>query len=227
MFTMGPPMWAGGDADPFAANVTALLHFNGPDGSTTFTDELGNSWARLSSPYDTSVISTARSKWGGSSLSNAGGTGILQCSSPGPGLSLTGQFTVECWVYMVSSPAPTNVLVYFYDGASNDLYMMIDASSAYINFGPDSDFPVTPGVSLLGRWVHVFIGFNGTHKIVGCDGVSAFTTTGSSVGAITSVFLGGVNDEEFFMDDLRVTKGVCRYPASTTYAVPTAEFHNP
>ena len=64
MFTVGPAFY-GGSADPYAANVISLLHFDGVNGSTTFTDQVpSRSWGRSG----TSTISTAQSKFGGSSL---------------------------------------------------------------------------------------------------------------------------------------------------------------
>jgi len=47
------------------SNVTLLLNFDGANASTVFTDSSG--YARTVTPYNTAAISTAQSKFGGSS----------------------------------------------------------------------------------------------------------------------------------------------------------------
>lgn len=51
--------------DPLFANVAALLHFEGTNGSTTFTDVTGNTWTSSTSP--SAVITTSRHAFGSSS----------------------------------------------------------------------------------------------------------------------------------------------------------------
>ncbi|USI87758.1 hypothetical protein LZ086_06975 [Acinetobacter johnsonii] len=50
-------------ADLYWENISSLLNFDGANNSTVFTDEKGTIWSRNGSP----IISTAQSKFGGSS----------------------------------------------------------------------------------------------------------------------------------------------------------------
>lgn len=84
-------------------NLTALLlHFDGANNSTVFTD---------SSPFNQTVsvvtgtpkISTAMSKFGGSSLYLDGSSSIKIPSNANLNLG-TGVFTIEFWFYLLSLP---------------------------------------------------------------------------------------------------------------------------
>ncbi len=221
MFTMGPPFWGGGTGgDPFAASVTSLRHFKGANGAATFTDELGLVGnALVGSP----ALSTAQSKWGGSSLLQS--TSVVHCSSPGTGLHLPGDFTIEGWLYMPSPPLSSkNVLVYF--AGANDIIVNANDTSIFLRYTSDSEFSVTPGSSFIGVWIHWFAGRSGANTLVGANGVIASNPTTNTAAAPSDAFLGGVVDGTYYIDDFRVTKGVCRYTGAS-YAVPTAEFPNP
>jgi len=90
----------GAPTDPLFAQVVALLHFNGADGSTTFTDEIGNTWAAIG---DAKII-TAQSQYGGASLNCDGTNDGIICTNAAfaPG---TGDFCVEKWVRRVGDTA--------------------------------------------------------------------------------------------------------------------------
>src|SRR5690606_34123168 len=78
--------------DPYWSSVSSLLHFNGSNGSTTFTDEKGVGWTASGD----AEISTAQSKFGGSSLSLDGTGDWLDASNAGFTFG-TGDFTIEAW----------------------------------------------------------------------------------------------------------------------------------
>ncbi|ODT97253.1 MAG: hypothetical protein ABS82_00955 [Rhodanobacter sp. SCN 67-45] len=71
-----------------------MLHFDGSNGSTTFTDEVGHVWTPLGSPS----ISTARSKFGGASGLFSGNAAIRTTYHSDFDL-LSGAFTIKCFVY--------------------------------------------------------------------------------------------------------------------------------
>ena len=52
-FAAGAVAGAAGGSDPYWANVVSLLHFDGADGSTTFTDATGRVWTPTSCELDT------------------------------------------------------------------------------------------------------------------------------------------------------------------------------
>ena len=84
--------------DP-ASLTLALLHFDGTDGSTTFTDSSATPLT-YSRAYGNNVISTSQSKFGGSSLYVGVDTGSGVRSVSNDRFLLSNQdFTIECWFY--------------------------------------------------------------------------------------------------------------------------------
>jgi hypothetical protein len=80
--------------DPNFGSVVALLHFDGTNGSTTFTDQKGNTWTAVSG----AKISTAQSKFGGASLLLNGSSDYATVPNFA-GLDFgSGNFTIEGWV---------------------------------------------------------------------------------------------------------------------------------
>jgi hypothetical protein len=228
MFTVGPSLFGGG-RDPFAANVLSLLHFDGSNGSTVFTDQVpGRTWTRTG----TATISNAQSRFGGTSLSVPISSG-LALSSPGAEWLMPGDFSIECWMYCKDNGGTAGALT-------------INTSlGAGVNVGPTSGgFSVSislstnatrstgdGGGSIYNRWVHVFAGRQGTTTYLACNGsMAAFTNEtanmGGTVTAVRAGWMASVGGSPLhFIDELRITKGVCRYTSSFT--PPTAPYPNP
>ena len=82
--------------DPYWASVVLAMHFDGTNGSTTFTDIKGHTVSSAGSP----VISTARSKFGGASGLFSGSPDALSLAESA--FLFSGAATFDCWVY------PTN-----------------------------------------------------------------------------------------------------------------------
>ncbi len=76
---------------PAAPGTATLLHLNGTNGSTTFTDEMGKTWAANAAGP---TISTAQSQFGGASLLVAT-DGISTANHAD--FSLTADFTIQFW----------------------------------------------------------------------------------------------------------------------------------
>lgn len=90
------PGGGGGGAYPPFANMVAGLHFDGADGSSTFTDVTGNVWSVLGSPAP--EIDTAQSVFGGASGYFPGGTNYLEHSGGSRYAYGTGDFCWAGWV---------------------------------------------------------------------------------------------------------------------------------
>lgn len=93
-------MMAGG-GDPYWANVVSLLHMDGANGSTTFTDQKGKTWT----PNGNVQISTAQSVFGGSSAAFDGVNDSLSIASHADFGFGTGDWTVECFVRQTTTAA--------------------------------------------------------------------------------------------------------------------------
>lgn len=72
------------------AYTKSLMHFNGNNGNTTFTDEIGKTWY----PSGNAQISTTQSKFGGASA-YFDGNGDYLYSDDSPDWDLGSQFTVD------------------------------------------------------------------------------------------------------------------------------------
>jgi len=124
-------------SDPYLANVTMLLHFDGNDGDTSTSDSSLNnlpiSFTSLTGIATGEKISSNQAKFGTTSLYVAPsgtvspGRGGVFCNSPfGPFPNLlTNDFTVECWVYQASASFVSTSYIWSF-GYSQ--YLFVDGS---------------------------------------------------------------------------------------------------
>lgn len=221
---------ASGGSDPYWANVTSLLHFDGTNGSTTFTDQTGRSWAQAGG--STSVISTAQSKFGGSSLLVSASGGVTRiASTSGAGFQLPGDFTVEGFGYLTTA----GVFNFFCSCGSGSDGWAVDVSNAnvlrftirgtgaqLIIFGGEVTFTT-------GQWYHIAVtrssgvirGFvNGTllsGSVTNAASLLSNNALEASIGYSSNTWRG-------YIDDFRLTKGVARY--TSAFTPPASPFPN-
>lgn len=225
--------------DRYFSNVSLLLHMDGVNGSTTFTDNSANALAVTAS--GTPTISTSQSVFGGSSLALNGSSYLTVANNAANAFGL-GDFTIECWVnfsalpannvnmgianVMTSASAATTTMWWFgLNNAAGTLRLQLGRHGngllyAYSNWTPS-----------LNTWYHVAatrssssvisLFINGVSQSVtssGSNWANDFSATGIlAVGHIASaVSMNG------YIDDFRLTKGVAR----TFTAAPTAAFPN-
>lgn len=200
-----------GGSDPYFANVVLLLHGEGANGSTTFTDH--SSFGKTVTVTGSTAVSTAEYKYGGSSIKGAASS-RLSCALGTDG-SMTGDFTIELFALnggvnvIFAGPSGTG---YLYSGAFQDYG------------GPNLSIDTT---QLSGVWNHYAISRTGSTIYAFKNGVLADSKTYSGTVNLQTVFLGYYppNDNLHFTgyyDEVRVTKGVGRYTAGFT--PPAAQF---
>ena len=206
----GPGVVPPGGPDPHWSSVSSLLHFNGADGSTVFTDQKGVSWSATGN----AKISTAASKFGGSSLTLDGAGSWIDASSASFVLG-TGDFTIESWVRFDGSAGNR-----FLWGHHSGWGFYVNGADAYV-FNGSANKIVGVGVATGGVWTHVaFTRASGTMRAFwggaqfgsGVSDSTNFTGTNFRIGAQTSG--GGAMSGN--VDDFRITAGVARYTASFT-----------
>ena len=228
MFTMSLP-YRGAATDPFAASVIALLPFNGANGSTVFTDLASSQvWAQeLGSP----TITTAQSKWGGASIQGTS-SGSIAISGPGSQWLLDGDYSVECWILTNANGGGASAINIACASGNIDLNITVGGGGITHARAGDSGIGASDGGgSIYGRWIHAFIGRQGTTNYAACNGVMSSTPGNTSVisGPVTRVaacFQASlVGSPYLYLDDLRVTRGVCRHTSS--FAVPTGPYTYP
>jgi len=214
------------------ADVSLLMHMNGTNASTTFTDSSSNAFTATA--YGNAQISTAESKFGNASGKFDGSGDYVQITSA-TALELgAGDFTIE--------------LFYYHDGGNQQYAGLVGkgavsstASDAWtLEFGgsglifvpwAQSTQTVTCVEPSQDVWHHVAVTRSGSTLRLFVDGVQESSNTVSFTVATNNsgpVVIGGgayaptTRSFSGYIDELRITKGVARYTANFT--APTAPF---
>ena len=221
--------------DSFFDNVSLLMKFEGADTSTTFTDA-----GPLSVPVTavgTAQISTARSKFGSSSLLTAtGGSNYANINTNMTAFAYPGDFTIEGWWWFNVNNIGYQPLICAASTADATAWaLVLETNNTFAFYGTaGSGWSIaytTSQVPTTGAWHHVAVTRSGSSVRMFYNGTQIGTTKTSaiSVASGTSVRIGGY---QFFpggarslggnIDELRITKGVARYTANFT--PPSSEF---
>ncbi len=213
MFPM-PAFVPGGETDPYFSSVVALLHFNGANNSTTFTDSSPSPKTFVGSGG--AKIDTSQSVFGGASLKlSAYGDWIEAASNPA--FAFTGDYTWEFRIRFASVGGEQNIIGGT-SGGSLDLY--INGTTLYANaYGGGSTLMNTWSPS-ANTWYAVALtrGSNITRMFI--DGVMLASTASISTSFAQAAF--NIGDYQHghptigWFDEVRITKGVCRYTANYT-----------
>jgi hypothetical protein len=215
--------------DRYRANVVALLHCNGTNGSTTFTDSspLGADWTGSNA-----TISTTQSKFGGASMSVAG-TQTIGATAASSNFALgTSEFTIELWCY-ASSFSGTQILYDQRPSAASGFYPTIFLSAGIPVYFTNSTNRIVSGAALsTSTWHHIAVSRVAGNTRMFVDGTQVGSTYVDSDNLVNSSGRPMLADSQVpgsfnlngFIDEARVTKGVGRYSANFT--APTAPFPN-
>jgi hypothetical protein len=204
-----------------------LLHCNGTNASTTFTDDNGVRSPKGISAVGNAQVSTAQSKFGGASALFDGTGDRLDITSSSDLAFGTGAFTIEFWVRFTSRTG-NQVFIDFRD--SNN------SSSANILFGSDggSIYLYVNGAYVIGRsgtqfaadntWYHVAVSRSGTSTKAFVDGTQVLSTYTDSTSYIgTAPDIGEINSSfgltgfgvKGYLDEFRISNSA-RYTANFT-----------
>ena len=167
-------------------------------------------------------ISTAQSKFGGSSIA-FDGTGDRLHVVPNNTQNLvlgTGDFTIELWLRPTSLPSGDCLLV---GGDTNAAYLILTSAGA-LRFGTyNVNWIIGPaGTVSTGAWNHVAVTRSGTTVNLFLNGTAVTTAATSSQNFSAASYViggdqvGGTTALNGFIDDLRITKGYARYTANFT-----------
>lgn len=222
-------------------SIAALLHGNGTNGSTTFTDD-GPNPKTPSVVGGSAQISTASPKFGTGSILLASGTSdYLQYASHADFDFGLLDFTIEFWWKPVSASVDYSLIGLgtataaansdtafgiFHYGATLSGKLRAFVNNGATVYSIDSVSALSAGV-----WYHIaFTRVSGVLRLF-IDGVQqgTFTTANVSINAPASRVLrigkytdGTPRYANGSFDDIRINKGVGRY--SATFAPPTEEF---
>lgn len=203
-------------------NTMSLLHFNGPNLSTTITDESGKTWTAGGN----AKLDTSQSVFGASSLL-LDGTGDYVLTADSADFSILGDFTIECWIrrttlgrdsiYSKYVNASSGVL--FDVGASDELRFIMGTGSFLILTSSPTTVPIN-------TWVHVAAVRDGSTMRLFLGGVEVGTlaVTGTPANSVVSSQIGrdstdNTRDFTGNIDEFRFSR-VARYTSGFTPSGP-------
>ena len=215
--------------DPYSSYVVLLLHMDGANGATTFTDS--STTPKSISRFGSAQISTAQSKFGGGSLFLNGSSYLSLPQSFDWNFS-NGDFTVECWVYLLSQgrPEPEVGFNHFFSVVDQNTFGFKSWRDAYYLYTGTTDVSTEIG-PVLNSWQHLALSKNGASIKIFINGIqkgSSAVSPSKVFGSNGVAFIGSGYTGEYFhgyIDELRITKGVARY--TTGFTPSTAPFPNP
>ena len=217
-----PPVYKKTSISTIGNKVVALLHANGTNGSSTFTDSspLAANWTAVNG----AVISTTQSKFGGASASFPNATSYLTPTASSSNYAFgTDDFTIEMWVYLNSGNTLYNVV---YDarslaiqaGATPVIYTIGTALYYFAN-GQNKITATAPDTN---SWHHLAVCRASGNTRMFLDGTQIGSTyTDSSTYIIASgPFVGNAflfdSVWKGYIDEIRITNGYAWYTSNFT-----------
>ena len=222
-------------SDPYFSSVSLLMKADGESGSTTFVDSSANAFAI--SRVGNAAISTAQSRYGGSSVYFDGNGDYLSIPSSASLEFGSGNYTVEMWVNPTGGIANATQKYLFGKRQSLSIYggvigflqfnSSLNAYRAYYyattNGTSWAVSAATGDIIPANTWTHLAFVRSGSTFTLYVNGTSA--ASGATSGTIPSngepLVIGstssanpGANGYVGYIDDLRITKGVARYTAN-------------
>lgn len=223
--------------DPNFANVSTLLHFDGTNASTTFTDSAGS--PKTYSAGGNAQLSTGQKKYGSAALALDGAGDYITTPSNAAFDVGTGDFTVECWAYVAGGLSAQRMLAAKTSGAGESPFFLYHTSGnkwAFTGYSSSAGVVAYSAVGTTtvstGQWYHVAGVRDGNTFRLYVNGVQeasaayAGNLRSAAEPFVVGGFDSGAQSLNGYIDDLRFTKGVCRYPGGTTFAPATAAFPN-
>lgn len=228
----------GGGEDPHWSNVTALLHGDGENDSTTIADS--SSIGAALTAHGNAKISTARKKFGSSSIFFDGGTSFLTAPSSAGYFFGANDFTMEWWVnfrsikwscfFQQSNGTSGYILkwsVYFRDYEVRVNGHNPSATSYSIkvaNWSPSADVFYHCALVQSGGYLLFFV----DGVLLGSVSTGGFVFPNSSgelyIGRFRDTPTGGPDNFDGYLDDIRFTKGIARH--TVNFTPPSSPFPN-
>jgi hypothetical protein len=223
--------------DQYYNNVIILLHFNGEDGSTVFHDSgpLMISAEKIT-PYLSASISTAQSRFSGSSLFFGRNDGCVELDIMDELASMGSVFTIEFFVFALSTSNDTHIFsMYDTDNQRGGILIGVnDDYRVYATISADGGSTFRNIISsdsiLNAGWKHVALTRDGSVFYLHVDGKGSSTFypvtidyPDSMIPCLGMATATTTNDFHGFIDEFRITKDVARYKADYI-TVPTLPF---
>ena len=206
-----------------------ILHCDGADASTTFTDSSTAQAAKTQTAAGNSQIDTAQSKFGGAS-GLFDGTGDYVTSPDSADWDFgTADFTVDMWVRFAAITATHDLVARVVNTAGTiNFKLKMSATALAIVFGGAT--PKSEAWSpVIDTWYHIAVTRSGTDLQFWVDGtqLGTATTNSTDISYSETLSIGGdfENNIEYlngWIDELRISKGIARWTGDFT--PPTAAY---
>jgi len=214
-----------GLGDKYFNSVALLLHMDGTGSSFVDSSPTPKTITAVGSASQSAI----QSKWGSKSLLIDSVSKYLSLSSSG--FSFSGNFTMECWVYMTGSASSYVLLEGRSDpNAYQDFVWYLDRGgyNGFVVSSSGGRFDGTSAIVSQNQWTHVaLVRSNGVFSAY-VNGVRdtlqvSYSGTITPANSILKIGSNAQNNFSGYIDDFRITIGVARY-TTASFSVPTAAF---
>jgi hypothetical protein len=220
--------------DLYFDKTVLLLHCNGSDASTTFTDS--SPLANTVTASGNAQLDTADKKYGTAAALFDGTTDYLSSADSAAWHFADGDFTLECWVKTNGTPSENKIVIgqRAGDGSTDKSWVWYISPTLKLNLDFSTDgsaVTTTTSTSSISAstWTHIAVVRSGSTGYFFIGGALDATTisfgSASLYNSTAALGIGGRLDGgrslDGWLDDVRITKGVARYTAAFT--APTAE----
>lgn len=222
------PAYGASNGSCYDADTVFLLHMDGTDASTTFTDSSNS--AHTVTVAGNSQIDTAQSEFGGASgLFDGTGDSLSIADSANWNFG-SGDLTIDLWVRFNSVNAPNfysqyvdnnNRFAFRLNGAGNLQFFIISGGTTLANYAT-----ATPPGFTTATWYHLALVRSGTSVFIFVNGVSQTLTVSTAISTNSVPDLaavlhigstdGAVNDFNGWIDEYRVIKGTAVWTSNFT-----------
>jgi hypothetical protein len=219
--------------DQYYNSCSLLLHCNGANGSTTFTDNSKNNITVTAN--GNSQISTAQSKFGGASGLFDGSGDYLYV--PASSIQVLGNtWTIECWYQAISRSNTYPTIISVSDNSYAGTIVLFDrhgSASTKFSFAVANAGAIVTGTTNVsnGTWYHLALVSNNGVVTMYVNGISEASQSSTTNSANKQIYIGANFDYASYptylngyIDELRITKGIARY--TTNFTPQTSEFPN-
>jgi hypothetical protein len=217
------------------ANTTVLLHMDGADAATTFTDSNAGGSAHEWTAAGNAQIDTAESKFGGASgLFDGNGDAITTTNHADFDMG-TGDFTIDCWFNRSGGNGASRFMAQLRSSITSCAYLSLNTSNqlqGVINLPNLGDKTIAGATTITATgWHHAALVRHGGNMYLFLDGVSEGSLSDLSTEAVRDSDLGmtvgasgGPSSSYWFgwIDEVRLSKGLARW--TTGFTPPTGAY---
>lgn len=209
------------------AATVLLLHCDGTDASTTFTDSAqGGNAPHTVTVNANAQVDTAQKKFGTASALFDGTDDYLNLDGDTDFAFGSGDFTIECWVRRNA----TGAIHMLYDSrpaATQGLYptIYVNSSDVLLYFTNSADRITGTTTLSSGQWYHVAVTRSGTSTKLFLNGTqegSTYTDSNTYLNGASRPVIGAsgysvtILELNGWIDEVRVSKGAARWTANFT-----------